>query len=55
MYKKLSNQGKKAIIQFCNLKMLRKRINGVSKGTLGSYLNRGMPNKILKVYKKKKK
>jgi hypothetical protein len=34
----------------CNLKMLRVGIVGLSKGILGSYLNRGMPNRILKYY-----
>ena len=55
MYKKLSSQQKKAMLQFFNLKMLPKRINGVTKGILGSYLNRGLPNKMLKVIQKQYK
>lgn len=55
MYKMLSSQEKKSMIQFWNLMMLHKRINGVTKGILGSYFNRGLPNKMLKVLQKKYK
>jgi len=66
----LSKQEKKSMIQFWNLMMLHKRINGVTKGILcpliiitfsgkaemiGSYFNRGLPNKMLKVLQKKYK
>lgn len=47
-----NKQHMKGIITFLNLKMLQKRIMGISKGTLGSYLNKGMTNRILKFYKK---
>ena len=44
----------KSRILFTNLRMLKVSINGLSKGTLGSYLNKGMINRLLKSFKHKK-
>lgn len=42
-------------IVYSNLRMLFLNNKGRSKGTLGSYLNRGMPNRILAWNEKKYK
>ena len=52
--KRITKRRENAITQYFNLKMFRrKKINGIRRGTLGSYLNRGNINRILKIYKKK--
>jgi hypothetical protein len=48
------NYGKNLIVYF-NLRMLFLNNKGMSKGTLGSYLNRGMPNRILAWHESKNK